>query len=784
MVRAIIFAVCFLFAQAHMAFAQHACRFYAQNPDTISVTDAQDIEREVEIDFTNTGTSTWQNTGGVSNLQYIELRPVGGNSLPIDGPLYHSSWINRQRVGSFLAIQQGVAPQQVARFVFKVRINGQALGIGTHDCYFRPYHAQGGYIHDWGNTRIRVIVTSATSPPPGQVPTATIQSINPANPAANAPVQFTGMASNNPIEYRWEANGQLFGASASVQQSFAAGTYNIRFLARNQYGWSQAATATMSVQAAPQPNPPGPTTMTAHIQSAVVERTVLNAGTGTGSFMQRYDLVASGSIPLRRYHVLQMQGAAGGGTATAHEWSLVQGSLSKVIGNTAALTTQPDDLFVGRQEIRYRVRDANGNWSSYASLPIDVAAWPQLFLPVHGTMWRRSGNDYNEGDHRGNHSQWAQDWNGIHGGNTDFGYELVASLPGTISTGEYSDGGRYVNIEHTDAITGQRFRVQYMHLSSMLVRDGQSVVRGQPIGLCGNTGSSSQATHLHYVLSQWINGAWVSVAPEPFFLDDQTVRQTIAYNETVNSGNRVVPSTLLILPEQVVTAVNRDDFGYGGTKHWGLTTNVMQPTSYASWDCLIPESGTWKLWMHNPSGVTNNNGGISTHNTTTAAQFEISRPRVLGLQMFSVNQAAGIKGGLVEVCSMDLQAGDRLLIRQHNATGESGREISYDELILTLEVPAGSGGNGNSGGGSNGSGNGGNNPNNNTGGNPVPPTNPPTSPQPVAGPGQPGGIGGGGSGGGGCSMSRQANGSPWAWAPVLLLFLITLVPWRRLQFPL
>ncbi len=45
-------AACVLL-QAQVAFAQHACQFYAQNPDTITVTDAQNIEMEVEIDFTN-----------------------------------------------------------------------------------------------------------------------------------------------------------------------------------------------------------------------------------------------------------------------------------------------------------------------------------------------------------------------------------------------------------------------------------------------------------------------------------------------------------------------------------------------------------------------------------------------------------------------------------------------------------------------------------------------------------------------------------------------------------
>lgn len=772
MFRAMYLAVCFLLLQGQMAFAQHACRFFAQNPDTIAVTDAQNFEREVEIDFTNTGTSTWQNSGGVSNLQYIELRPVGTGGIAIDGPLYHSSWINRQRVGSFMQAQQGVAPQQVARFVFKVQVDGRALGIGTHDCYFRPYHAQGGYIYDWGTTRIRVVVTSATSPPPGQVPAATIQSVSPVNPAAGATVQFSGTATQNPIEYRWEANGQVFGSAPTVQQSFAAGTYAIRFLARNQFGWSPAATSTLNVQAGTPPNPPGPTTMTGRIQSAVVERSVLRAST-LGAYVEQYDLVARGAIPLRRYHVLRLQGSAQGGTPTQHEWSLHQNGISKVIGAAASITTGPHDLYVGQQELRYRVRDANGNWSSYASLLLDVSPWPQLFLPVHGT-WIRSGNNYNEGDHLGQLHLWGQDFNHPSGGSNDFGLELVASIAGIARTGVFPGGGRFVDIEYDDQTSGRKYRAQYLHLSSVLVRDGQSVVRGQPIGLCGNTGASSQGTHLHYTFCEWINGAWVSVVPEPFFLDDQTVRQVIGYSETVTAGNRVIPSSLLILPELVVTAPNSDTNGYGHAKRWDYTTAARQPTSYASYDAIIPASGTWKLWMHNPSGVTNDNNGVTSHNTTASAVFDISRPRVLGLETHTVSQAAGVKGGLVEVCQMDLQAGDRLMIQQHNATGESGREISYDELVLTLEAVAGSGGNTppSSSGGSGSSSNG------NTGGSvPSAPPNPPGGYNP-----SPSSPSSGGGGGGGCMLAPAAAHAPPAGIGLILFLLITLtlVPVRRL----
>lgn len=287
----------------------------------------------------------------------------------------------------------------------------------------------------------------------------------------------------------------------------------------------------------------------------------------------------------------------------------------------------------------------------------------------------------------------AQDWNHPAGGDNDFGLELVAALSGVVTaTGVYTDGGRYVNIEHDDPAAGYRFRLEYMHLSTILVRQGQVLGRGQPIGLCGNTGTASTTSHLHYVVSQWINGGWVSVIPEPCFADGQTVLQTIAYDRVVNADNRVLPSSLLVLPETLASARNSDAAGYGGRKFWDTTAASGQPTSSCTWDVFMPADGRWKLWMHNPSGITRDTAGVLTHNSTRRAVFEVGRTRLPGLAVYSVDQGGGEKGSLLPVAEFDCLSGDRLQILQHNATGEAGLEMTYDELVLTLEAPGGTGG--------------------------------------------------------------------------------------------
>lgn len=90
----------------------------------------------------------------------------------------------------------------------------------------------------------------------------------------------------------------------------------------------------------------------------------------------------------------------------------------------------------------------------------------------------------------------------------DLGDKVVASAGGRVSvvgnTGSTSYG-RWVEIDHGDG-----YRTRYAHLSSVAVRTGQSVARGQKIGAVGSTGGST-GPHLHFELRR--NG----VALRPVF---------------------------------------------------------------------------------------------------------------------------------------------------------------------------------------------------------------------------------------------------------------------------
>jgi murein DD-endopeptidase MepM/ murein hydrolase activator NlpD len=67
--------------------------------------------------------------------------------------------------------------------------------------------------------------------------------------------------------------------------------------------------------------------------------------------------------------------------------------------------------------------------------------------------------------------------------------------------------GNYVRIDHENG-----YKSVYLHLDTILVKEGQRVKRGQTIGTMGNTGYST-GTHLHLSITK--NGQYID--PEKLF---------------------------------------------------------------------------------------------------------------------------------------------------------------------------------------------------------------------------------------------------------------------------
>jgi murein DD-endopeptidase MepM/ murein hydrolase activator NlpD len=85
----------------------------------------------------------------------------------------------------------------------------------------------------------------------------------------------------------------------------------------------------------------------------------------------------------------------------------------------------------------------------------------------------------------------------------DYGADIVAAAGGTVKAANYSSAaGNYIMIDH-----GGGLYTVYMHASSLVVSEGQTVSAGQVIAKVGSTGIST-GNHLHFGVS--LNGSYVS----------------------------------------------------------------------------------------------------------------------------------------------------------------------------------------------------------------------------------------------------------------------------------
>jgi murein DD-endopeptidase MepM/ murein hydrolase activator NlpD len=96
---------------------------------------------------------------------------------------------------------------------------------------------------------------------------------------------------------------------------------------------------------------------------------------------------------------------------------------------------------------------------------------------------------------------------------SNIGAPVYASADGTIVKAEFSTTfGNVIEIDHGFGVS-----TVYAHLSSIIAKQGQKVVRGEEIGLVGNTGLSV-GPHLHYEVH--LNG--IEVDPVNYFFNDLT----------------------------------------------------------------------------------------------------------------------------------------------------------------------------------------------------------------------------------------------------------------------
>jgi hypothetical protein len=95
----------------------------------------------------------------------------------------------------------------------------------------------------------------------------------------------------------------------------------------------------------------------------------------------------------------------------------------------------------------------------------------------------------------------GSDWNGIKGGNSDFGDPVYSTAGGVVSFAEEAGGGwgKVVRVVSCVEDQGQRREVEalYAHFDTITVKVGQRLKRGEQIGTIGDANGQYLA-HLHF----------------------------------------------------------------------------------------------------------------------------------------------------------------------------------------------------------------------------------------------------------------------------------------------
>lgn len=106
---------------------------------------------------------------------------------------------------------------------------------------------------------------------------------------------------------------------------------------------------------------------------------------------------------------------------------------------------------------------------------------------------------------------------------SNVGTPVYATGDGRVSYADWRSGyGNVIDIDH-----GYNYTTRYAHLSEILVRNGQTVSRGDLIGKVGNTGKST-GSHLHYEVryrgepQNPVNYYFMDLTPEQY---DEMIRQ-------------------------------------------------------------------------------------------------------------------------------------------------------------------------------------------------------------------------------------------------------------------
>ncbi|WP_257347682.1 peptidoglycan DD-metalloendopeptidase family protein [Pseudalkalibacillus decolorationis] len=154
----------------------------------------------------------------------------------------------------------------------------------------------------------------------------------------------------------------------------------------------------------------------------------------------------------------------------------------------------------GSKEVLYSVTKVNGKVTEEKKLSEEILSEPVTEITIKGTKIIPShGTGSFHRPVAGGHisSKMGMRWGSMHKG-IDFAgpsnRSILAADNGTVVSAGFNDGGygNKIVIDHNNG-----FKTIYAHLASISVSAGDTVQRGQKIGVMGSTGNST-GVHLHF----------------------------------------------------------------------------------------------------------------------------------------------------------------------------------------------------------------------------------------------------------------------------------------------
>jgi len=224
--------------------------------ESISPWMAANTTRTLWVDYKNVGTTTWENFGGVTNPEYVELRSLTGSDPCVltNGCAYDPTWTNPQRIETFVTVPVGgstVATNATARFQFIARA-GSATGTCVQ--WVAPWVSGGTCMQGWGGVNF-TIRTDATPPNPFAA------YVSPSTSNTNSFAfswDATADDDSGLLRYYWSVNGG--GETPTTATSVPAGaratqqgTNTLTVRAVDNVGNSRSASATFTLTSSPCP---------------------------------------------------------------------------------------------------------------------------------------------------------------------------------------------------------------------------------------------------------------------------------------------------------------------------------------------------------------------------------------------------------------------------------------------------------------------------------------------------------------------------------------------------